>query len=245
MDDKNSFLKNRSQKTIDNKTQEHNLTLKGHISGSKGHTFSQTNSAYRPHSAARGKKLTKTEAEKRPIPKIIFDELILLEHNFPSWNDVVDRKATGARLQYLRENNAEFGRTFCRLANCLDIRLAQNGNRSIDKTNQCEHGFDCANCNSYRTRIKPDARRVNSVTPSFLEMGDTSNLSHLGEKGVTNAENGNFSLETLLLYSFYSKKPITDIIVLKNGYHFDNDGRLIWEKYEDLMQSKTNDYYDK
>lgn len=244
MDDKNSFLKNRSQKTIDNKAQEHNLTLKGHISGSKEHTFSQTNSAYRPRSAARGKKLTKTEADKRPMPKIIHDELNLLEHNLPSWDNVVDREATGKLLRDLRENNAEFGRTFCRLANCLDIRLALNGNMSIDKTNQCEHGFDCANCHSYRTRIK-GGRRTNIVTPSYLEMGDTSNLSHLGEKGVANAENGNFSLETLLLYSFYSKKPITDIIVLKNGYHFDKDGRLIWEEYEDLMQSKTNDDYDK
>lgn len=245
MDDKNSFLKNRSQKTIDNKAQEHNLTLKGHISSSKGHTFSQTNSAYRPRSAAIGKNLTKTEADKRPIPKIIHDELNLLERNLPSWDNVIDREATGKNLRDLRENNAEFGRTFCRLANCLDICLAQNGNRSIDKTNQCEHGFDCANCNSYRTRIKPGGRRTNIVTPSFLEMGDTSNLSHLGERGVTNAENGNFSLETLLLYSFYSKKPITEIIVLKNGYHFDKDGRLIWEKYEDLMQGKTNDDYDK
>lgn len=244
MDDKNSFLKNRSQKTIDNKTQEHNLTLKGHISGSKEHTFTQFSYSYRPRSAARGKNLTKTEADKRPMPKIIFDELNLLERNLPSWDNVVDHEATGKRLRDLRENNAEFGRTFCRLANCLDIRLAINGNASIDKTNYCEHGFDCSNCNSYRTRIKGGSR-TNIVTPSYLEMGDTSNLSHLGEKGVTNAENGNFSLETLLLYSFYSKVPITKIIVLKNGYHFDKDGRLIWEEYENLMQGKTNDDYDK
>ena len=88
---------------------------------------------------------------------------------------------------------------------------------------------------------KTGGGRVNISTPSFLETGETSCLSHLGEKGVNYAENGNFKLETLLLYSFYSKVPLTDIIVLKEGFRFDADGRLIWEEYENLHDKSDLD----
>ena len=201
------------------------------------HKYRSCNLSYCPRPSRKNSPISGFKAA-RSVPSGLWAELSLLNDPF-SWEGIVDRVKTGERLKELRETNVEFGRTFCRISRLLDIRIASEKRDDVDSSVVCS--FDCRHCRSYRTRAKTGGGRVNISTPSFLETGETSCLSHLGEKGVNYAENGNFKLETLLLYSFYSKVPLTDIIVLKEGFRFDADGRLIWEEYENLHDKSDLD----
>lgn len=199
----------------------------------------------RPVSKRMQNPVKKTEVKKKIPDKVSSEVDNYYNKLYQKWENVIDCRATGERLQNLRTTNPEFGKFFCKVTRVfmandqydnLLTRQDVANTPNISDNYTCHNNFNCENCTEYSKHI---ASR-NMKSRQLLSRSNDKGLSPYTEDKIKANESGyRYDLELILLYSMLSKTPIQELIVLKNGFHLNENGVVIWDDLEKYLQNNN------
>lgn len=150
-----------------------------------------------------------------PLPDDLFKqfyEMQIKEHPI-TW----DRLSTGKKLKELREHNVNIARYTCKYSRLYKIHNLPIP--SADVPCRRDPPYHCSDC--YDFHKKDDG--TNDVSRRI--MSHEKGLSSWNKDQISALENGkDLTLEKVMFYAFLAQIPLSDILVLGEGYVFDKDG---------------------
>ena len=145
-------------------------------------------------------------------------EMQLSEDHQIAWN----RAATAENLKILRQTNVNFARYTC----CYS-RLWKIHNKPVVADNvHCPHcpQYECSDCDMY---YRSDDGS-NDVSTKIIS--NDKGLSPWTNNQIQTLERGtDVTLEKVMFYAYIAQVPLSEILVLDNGYQFDEKGTIIPE----------------
>ena len=117
-----------------------------------------------------------------------------------------DREATGQRIRTIRKTNPDFMKFFCKHSR---LYKGIHKNKISDR---CPNNYECANCTSYYDDISHNT--VGRVLGSDRDSREIENATRI-------------PFDKVLFYCYWAKLPLSKVLVLKEGYCFNEDGVII------------------
>lgn len=201
----------------------------------------------RPVSKNMQNPVKKTEVNKKIPDKVSSEVNDYYDQLYEMWENVIDCRATGERLQNLRTTNPEFGKFFCKVTRVfmandkydnLLTRQDVANTPNISDNYTCHNNFNCDNCTEYPKHIASRNMKSRQLL-SRSNDGDGGLSPYTEDKIKANEIGVRYDLELILLYSMLSKTPIQELIVLKNGFHLNENGVVIWDDLEKYLQNNN------
>lgn len=172
-------------------------------------------------------------ANRKKAYKSILSDLVVSELNY-------DRYATGKKMHDLRYTSEEARKFVCFYS--IVSRMAK-GREETPKC-QCynENKFACSECTAYKKNyVSEKYEELDPADPGIFGelIGQKRKVysqegvhkdGYVAKKGKKPGEvnfDANLDLGILLKYSFLTKTPITEIIVMVSGYKFDANGIVV------------------
>lgn len=141
----------------------------------------------------------------------------------------IDQVATGAKLRSLRRSNEWFAKNVC-FYSTWERSFSIYSEDQLDSDKLCQNNprFACENCETYKKHMVTDYGNdisYNSLSLKTASSGPSYGLTSYTSQSLKQMEKGNsVTLSKILNYAFLAQVPITDIIVLKEPFYFDELG---------------------
>lgn len=190
------------------------------------------------------------ESEYAEIIKRYKDRYKELYHLIGRVPVLIDFRKTGQSMKNLRENNADLIKFVCRhsrmfKAVCYIQDFGPNQDKFIKQDCHCRRNFNCKECAPAKDKNEENMSQGRSV--AYMGAGQVSLARcHWGEgkQKISNMEARGISikLEDILVYAYLAKVPLSDIIQLTVGYHFDEHGVIVCDNApEYMLLEESND----
>lgn len=128
-----------------------------------------------------------------------------------------DRQSTGRKLKYLRKHNENIARYTCKFSRLY--KMHNFNSPSIDVPCHHEQPYQCDNCDDFYKSQTGE----NDVSPRI--MSSEKGLSSWSKDQISALESGrDVTIEKVLFYAYLAQIPLSEILVLGEGYYFDADG---------------------
>lgn len=155
-----------------------------------------------------------------PLPDELFRQL----HEMKYSNHPIefDKDGTAQNLKRLRLTNADFARYICKFSRLY--KLHNTPKDLIPNDIPCPHDppYFCENCYEFHKRENGD----NDISTRIISK--EKELTNWREDQISAMENGrDLTIEKVFFYAYLAKVPLSEVLVLKNGYTFDSNGIIV------------------